>query len=196
MSKINETNYPRRTQANYEDTDMLVIQKAGGNTYTTRIEDLREDCQETLAPALNTMRENLATIEGNTASKAYAKGDYLVFGGRLCKAITSIAVNATLILDTNIELAPVGDELSSISSDLTDKINKTILITEGNLNNVTNAGLYYCIRCTNSPSTYFFMLVISYGSDIAQIGVDNAGNLFYRWASGSDPSWKRVAITT
>ena len=119
MSKINETNYPRRTQANYEDTDMLVIQKAGGNTYTTRIEDLREDCQETLAPALNTMRENLATIEGNTASKAYAKGDYLVFGGRLCKAITSIAVNATLILDTNIELAPVGDELSSISSDLT-----------------------------------------------------------------------------
>lgn len=122
MSKINETNYPRRTQASYEDTDMLVIQKAGGNTYTTRIEDLREDCQETLAPALNTMRENLATIEGSTASKAYAKGDYLVFGGRLCKAKTSIAVNATLILDTNIELAPVGDELSSISSDLSDQI--------------------------------------------------------------------------
>jgi hypothetical protein len=121
MSKINETNYPRRTQANYEDTDMLVIQKAGGNTYTTRIEDLREDCQETLAPALDTMRENLATIEGSTASKAYAKGDFLVFGGRLCKAKTSIASGATLVLDTNIELDSVGDELSSLSSDLTNK---------------------------------------------------------------------------
>jgi hypothetical protein len=120
MSKINETNYPRRTQANYEDTDMLVIQKAGGNTYTTRIEDLREDCQETLAPALDTMRENLATIEGSTASKAYAKGDFLVFGGRLCKAKTSIASGATLVLDTNIELDSVGDELSSLSSDLVD----------------------------------------------------------------------------
>jgi hypothetical protein len=129
MSKINETNYPRRTQANYEDTDMLVIQKAGGNTYTTRIEDLREDCQETLAPALDTMRENLATIEGSTASKAYAKGDFLVFGGRLCKAKTSIASGATLVLDTNIELDSVGDELSSISSDLTvqDISNQTTL---------------------------------------------------------------------
>lgn len=118
MSKINETNYPRRTQASYEDTDMFVIQEAGGNTYTTRIEDLREDCQETLAPALNTMRENLATVEGSTASKAYAKGDFLVFGGRLCKAKTSIASGATLVLDTNIELDSVGDELSSLTSEL------------------------------------------------------------------------------
>lgn len=123
MSKINETNYPRRTQANYADTDMLVIQAAGGNTYTTRLEDMREDYEETLAPTLSALQddvnENLATIEaGSTASQAYAKGDFLVFGGRLCKAKTSIAVNATLVLDTNIELASVGGELSSISSEL------------------------------------------------------------------------------
>jgi hypothetical protein len=142
MSKINETNYPRRTQANYEDTDMLVIQKAGGNTYTTRIEDLREDCQETLAPALDTMRENLATIEGSTASKAYAKGDFLVFGGRLCKAKTSIASGATLVLDTNIELDSVGDELSSLSSDLTvHTINQNSSYT--NVNQTINAGSSY-----------------------------------------------------
>ena len=129
MSKINETNYPRRTQANYADTDMLVIQAAGGNTYTTRLEDMREDYEETLAPTLSALQddvnENLATIEaGSTASQAYAKGDFLVFGGRLCKAKTSIAVNATLVLDTNIELASVGGELSSISSDLTSLNNK------------------------------------------------------------------------
>lgn len=134
MSKINETNYPRRTQANYADTDMLVIQAAGGNTYTTRLEDMREDYEETLAPTLSALQddvnENLATIEaGSTASQAYAKGDFLVFGGRLCKAKTSIAVNATLVLDTNIELASVGGELSSISSDLTvqDISNQTTL---------------------------------------------------------------------
>ena len=122
MSKINETNYPRRTQASYEDTDMLVIQKSGGNTYTTRIEDLREDYEETLAPTLSALQddinENLATIEGSTASKVYAKGDFLVFGGRLCKAKTSIASGATLVLDTNIKLDSVGDELSSLSSDI------------------------------------------------------------------------------
>ena len=131
MSKINETNYPRRTQANYADTDMLVIQAAGGNTYTTRLEDMREDYEETLAPTLSALQddvnENLATIEaGSTASQAYAKGDFLVFGGRLCKAKTSIAVNATLVLDTNIELASVGGELSSISSDLASLIKITI----------------------------------------------------------------------
>lgn len=125
MSKINETNYPRRTQANYADTDMLVIQAAGGNTYTTRLEDMREDYEETLAPTLSALQddinENLATIEaGSTASKVYAKGDYLVFGGKLCRVTsTSIAAGATLTIGTNIELAPVGDELKTLSSDLT-----------------------------------------------------------------------------
>ena len=129
MSKINETNYPRRTQANYADTDMLVLQAAGGNTYTTRLEDMREDYEETLAPALSELQddvnENLATIEaGSTASKAYAKGDFLVFGGKLCKAKTAIAVNATLVLDTNIELDSVGDELTSLSSQFTSLVSK------------------------------------------------------------------------
>ena len=149
MSKINETNYPRRTQANYADTDMLVIQAAGGNTYTTRIEDLREDCQETLAPALNTMRENLATVEGSTASKAYAKGDFLVFGGRLCKAKTSIASGATLVLDTNIELDSVGDELSSISSDLASMIQTMTATIPSTVSGISQTALPTGLTGTN-----------------------------------------------
>lgn len=144
MSKINETNYPRRTQANYADTDMLVIQAAGGNTYTTRLEDMREDYEETLAPTLSALQddvnENLATIEaGSTASQAYAKGDFLVFGGRLCKAKTSIAVNATLVLDTNIELASVGGELSSISSELASVSDRTTRKVHPSVSMTTNA---------------------------------------------------------
>lgn len=138
MSKINETNYPRRTQANYADTDMLVIQAAGGNTYTTRLEDMREDYEATLAPTLSALQddinENLATIEGgSTASKVYAKGDYLVFGGKLCRVTsTSIAAGATLTIGTNIELAPVGDELKTLSSDLAYRV-----INAGTINSVT-----------------------------------------------------------
>lgn len=153
MSKINETNYPRRTQANYEDTDMLVIQEAGGNTYTTRIEDLREDCQETLAPALNTMRENLATVEGSTASKAYAKGDFLVFDGRLCKAKTSIASGATLVLDTNIELDSVGDELKTLNSDLADIV-KTVSSSTINLGALSSGSAGYGSTTVTIPSGY------------------------------------------
>ena len=162
MSKINETNYPRRTQANYEDTDMLVIQEAGGNTYTTRIEDLREDCQETLAPALNTMRENLATVEGSTASKAYAKGDFLVFGGRLCKAKTSIASGATLVLDTNIELDSVGDELSSISSDLTNKSNSLLVRALGTSVTIASGGYYGSAIIDATYAGYTPLAVIGY----------------------------------
>ena len=163
MSKINETNYPRRTQASYEDTDMLVIQESGGNTYTTRIEDLREDCQETLAPALNTMRENLATVEGSTASKAYAKGDFLVFGGRLCKAKTSIASGATLVLDTNIELDSVGDELSSISSDLTaEQFSFTLVNSITSPDVRINSGIYI-------PATRQVILQLSVRSSTASI---------------------------
>lgn len=174
MSKINETNYPRRTQANYADTDMLVIQAAGGNTYTTRLEDMREDYEETLAPTLSALQddvnENLATIEaGSTASQAYAKGDFLVFGGRLCKAKTSIAVNATLVLDTNIELASVGGELSSISSDLSNKL-------------ATNyGGSAACGSAASSDqSTSFFRLKGYYqGAECTFVFGFNATSIYY-----------------
>lgn len=174
MSKINETNYPRRTQANYASTDMLVIQAAGGNTYTTRLEDMREDYEETLAPTLSALQddvnENLATIEaGSTASQAYAKGDFLVFGGRLCKAKTSIAVNATLVLDTNIELASVGGELSSITSDLTPYLSDSLTpasletaITAGNNYTVPASG-FYVLACRTSDTSHTRSAVISVG---------------------------------
>lgn len=171
MSKINETNYPRRTQANYADTDMLVIQAAGGNTYTTRLEDMREDYEETLAPTLSALQddvnENLATIEGSTASKAYAKGDFLVFGGRLCKAKTSIASGATLVLDTNIELDSVGDELSSISSDLASMITKKSYTLSLAADASSPLGYYKAQAITSD--------VAAYGKIIALSGYDSGG---------------------
>ena len=201
MSKINETNYPRRTQASYEDTDMLVIQKSGGNTYTTRIEDLREDCQETLAPALNTMRENLATVEGSTASKAYAKGDFLVFGGRLCKAKTSIASGATLVLDTNIELDSVGDELSSLTSDLAS-LTEAISVTASSdtcgsiitklVNAMTASKVSAHSVIFNGGDNYFYHIIAENVFSCSQLLSD--GSVRLRQLDLSSKTWKVVDI--
>lgn len=113
MAKINETNYPRRTQANYEDTDMLILQKAGGNTFTTRLSDMREDSQRNLAP-----------IEGSTASRNYAVGEQLVYNGILYKVTQTINASASLNVGTNITRSVIADELATLNSNLTNLINQ------------------------------------------------------------------------
>lgn len=183
MSKINETNYPRRTQANYADTDMLVIQAAGGNTYTTRLEDMREDYEETLAPTLSALQddvnENLATIEaGSTASKVYAKGDYLVFGGKLCRVTsTSIASGATLTIGTNIELAPVGDELKTLSSQLSNKVNGKY----GYVSITTNSTGYGSSPYPTGFSSDCIVICVSYTTDRKRSST--SGLEFIYWGS-------------
>ena len=119
MSKINETNYPRRTQANYADTDMLIIQAAGGNTYTTRIEDLRDDCQETMAPTVEAINDALAPAEnGSTASQSYAIGEHFMRNGDFCTAIAAITSGASFTLNTNYVVGTIAEALESLSSDI------------------------------------------------------------------------------
>ena len=50
---------------------------------------------------------------GTTASQAYAKGAYVVFNNRLCKASTAIASGATLAIGTNLVQCSIGSELNS-----------------------------------------------------------------------------------
>ena len=119
MAKINETNYPRRTQANYADTDMLIIQAAGGNTYTTRIEDMREDCQETMAPTVEAINDALAPAEnGSTASQAYAVGEHFMRDGAFCTAIAAIASGASFTLNTNYVVGTIAEALESLNSNI------------------------------------------------------------------------------
>ena len=121
MSKINETNYPRRTQANYADTDMLIIQAAGGNTYTTRIEDLRDDCQETMAPTVEAINDALAPAEnGSTASQSYAIGEHFMRNGDFCTAIAAITSGASFTLNTNYVVGTIAEALESLNSDKAD----------------------------------------------------------------------------
>ena len=50
---------------------------------------------------------------GTTASQAYAKGAYIVFNNRLCKASTAIASGNTLAIGTNLVQCSIGSELNS-----------------------------------------------------------------------------------
>lgn len=131
MSKINETNYPRRPQSDYEDTDMLIIQEAGGNTYTTRIEDIREDCQEAIAPIVEAVNDALAPPEnGSTASQSYAIGEHFMRNGDFCTAIAAITSGASFTLNTNYVVGTIAEALESLNSDIADMLTaKAITIT-------------------------------------------------------------------
>lgn len=66
-----------------------------------------------------------ASIEsGETASKAYSKGDFLVKDGILYKVTNAIAKGGALTVGTNIAMTTVGSELSSISEPLSDDIDR------------------------------------------------------------------------
>ena len=62
-----------------------------------------------------------ASIEiGETVSKAYSKGDFLVKDGILYKVTQDIAKGDALTAGTNIAMATFGSELSEIKSSLSD----------------------------------------------------------------------------
>ena len=74
---------------------------------------------------------NLATIEStNKASKAYAKGDYLVYEGTLYKVTANIANGGTLTVGTNITAASAGGELTSLNSSLTNITNINVTASD------------------------------------------------------------------
>ena len=50
---------------------------------------------------------------GTKASQAYAKGAYVVFNNRLCKASKAIASGDTLAIGTNLVQCSIGSELNS-----------------------------------------------------------------------------------
>ena len=65
--------------------------------------------------------QNLAPIEvTGTATRAYAVGDYMVFGGLLRKVTQAIAQGGTITVGTNVDSTKVSTELQGIHSDLSE----------------------------------------------------------------------------
>ena len=79
---------------------------------------------ETIAEGINSIQSQIvptASIEsGETASKAYSVGDFLVKDGILYKVTKAIAEEDTLTVGTNIAMTTVGGEVSEIKSSLSD----------------------------------------------------------------------------
>lgn len=64
---------------------------------------------------------NIATVESsNTASKAYAKGEYLVYNGLLYIVTTAIASGGTITPGTNVTQTNVGTEITPVEIKQTD----------------------------------------------------------------------------
>lgn len=86
---------------------------------------------------ISSIESNLATVEIGTASKAYAKGDFLIMNDTLYKVTTATVAGATLTVGTNIVQTSVAEELelNNIQLELTNiSTNKGII--EGVFTNV------------------------------------------------------------
>lgn len=189
MSKINETNYPRRPQSDYEDTDMLIIQEAGGNTYTTRIEDIREDCQETIAPTVEAVNDALAPPEnGSTASQSYAIGEHFMRNGDFCTAIAAITSGGSFTLNTNYVVGTIAETLQTLTSDLTSVANnvKAWHITPEVGDNVTDIS----VNAGDKGKTLF--VIISQQTGAADNTASLVGMLRCGY-SGNNVTWTLIA---
>jgi len=79
--------------------------------------------------------KNLAPIEnGNTATRGYAAGSYVVWKEQLYKVLTQINSGTAFVVGTNIALDTVGAELTQINSDLADV--RAELIDNGSIGTV------------------------------------------------------------
>lgn len=80
---------------------------------------------------------DFASVEyTDTASKAYAVGDYLVYDSKFYKVTSAIAQGDTIVPDTNVVKTTVADEFSNARS-------VTALSSAFNMNNMKTPGMYF-----------------------------------------------------
>ena len=88
-----------------------VLSNSGALTFTYvddsgNITDLMDEASALFA--------SIATVEnGTTASKAYAKGDYMIFDGSFCKVTSAISSGGTITVGTNVAKTTIGAELKA-----------------------------------------------------------------------------------
>ena len=86
-----------------------------------RIMDFVDDANGRLTQVQTQIVPTASIESGETASKAYSVGEYLVKDGALYKVINDIAEGDTLTVGENISMTTVGSELSERSS-LSDRV--------------------------------------------------------------------------
>lgn len=110
-----------------------------------RIMDFVDDVNGRLTQTADSIQNQIvptASIEmGETASKPYSVGDFLVKDGILYKVTKAIAKDDALTVGTNIAMTTVGGELSSIKSNSSNKSFEVIATATKNGNVITTKPL-------------------------------------------------------
>ena len=86
-----------------------------------RVMDFVDDANVRLTQVQSQIVPTASIESGETASKAYSKGEYLVKDEILYKVTTDIAKGDALTVGTNIDMTTIGGELSG-NSKLTDRV--------------------------------------------------------------------------
>ena len=122
-----------------------------------------------------------ATGSTNTTGAQIDAGTFFYLNGTFCKALTNIAVNATFTLNTNLEVATVGGEISSINDNLSKKVDVTktadITINPANVNYATT--LYKILQQINFAKLTPYSMIIEGDSIIYRIAEIQASSAIF-----------------
>ena len=102
---------------------------ASGGTLTVGSNIIASRIADELTSSNNAHAGDIANIEATTtASRNYTAGKFIMLGNQLYKTTAAIATGATLEVGTNIEVANLGDQISSLNDSLTYKSGDVLTI--------------------------------------------------------------------
>lgn len=142
---------------------------------------------------LNTPHSYAYIESGTTATKAYAKGDLLVFKNQLCQANSSISTGTTLSMGGNVSSTTVANQLSNIN---------VYVGSDQKLHFVDHAGADSVLPFSSGKDTITFLFVgnyvgwVNYYKDASasrNCGMNNPGTSTEVVPSGS--YWPKIWIT-
>ena len=129
--KDREVQFPNRRQLTNEDTGDVTIQTVVRSEGTITNEgdpfsaERMNNLETRIKAECDALEAGFASVQTTSvATRAYAKGSYLVYNGNLYKVTTAIASGGTITPGTNCSRTNVGNELVSLTSGLATQTNK------------------------------------------------------------------------
>jgi hypothetical protein len=108
------------------------VQYSGDGELNENVAELYEGLESTDANLADVQSQIVTSgnIEsGNTATSAHTVGTYIQWKGKFYVVTSAIAVGDTLAVGTNLATKTVGEVLTQINADLSDKEVKSVLLT-------------------------------------------------------------------
>lgn len=168
---------------------------ASGGTLTVGSNIIASRIADELTSSNNAHAGDIANIEATTtASRNYTAGKFIMLGNQLYKTTAAIATGATLEVGTNIEVANLGDQISSLNDSLDNFNVDTPMSTSKILtraDQITKSALAtletgcYLIQCASKPSD--FLPASAYGVLFVFGSMNNYRHAIY---SAGDELWK------